>query len=66
MHKLISPLPFLLFMGISLAVGFTGAANKKAIETCQERGGSIDECHLIVLGRSATTTTTTTTPWQLY
>jgi hypothetical protein len=51
MHKLISPLPFLLFMGISLAVGFTGAANRQAIESCQERGGSIDECHLIVLGR---------------
>jgi hypothetical protein len=33
MHNLISPLPFLLFMGISLAVGFTGAANKQAIES---------------------------------
>jgi hypothetical protein len=50
-HNLISPVPFLLFMGISLAVGFTGTANRQAIETCQERGGSIDECHLIVLGR---------------
>jgi hypothetical protein len=44
-------LAFYLFMGVSLAVGFTGAANKQAIETCQERGGSVDECHLIVLGR---------------
>ena len=35
-------LAFYLFMGIILAVGFTGAANKKAIETFQERGGSID------------------------
>jgi hypothetical protein len=44
-------LVFYLFMGVSLAVGFTGTANRQAIETCQERGGSIDECHLIVLGR---------------
>ena len=51
MHNLTSPLPFLLFMSISLALGFTGAANKQAIETCQERGGSVDTCHLLVLGR---------------
>ena len=51
MANLIRPFPFLLFMGASLLVGFIGAANKQAIETCQERGGSVDECHLIVLGR---------------
>ena len=44
-------LAFYLFIGVSLAAGFTGAVNKQAIETCQERGGSVDECHLIVLGR---------------
>jgi hypothetical protein len=44
-------LAFYLFMGLSLAAGLIGTANTQAIETCQERGGSVDECHLIVLGR---------------
>ena len=51
MHNLIRPLPFLLFMGCTLAVGLLHPSTDSAMARCENRGGSVAECRLLVLGR---------------
>ena len=51
MHNLIRPLPFLLFMGCTLAVGLLHPSTDSALARCENRGGSVAECRLVVLGR---------------
>jgi hypothetical protein len=51
MAYLIRPLPFLLFMGCTLAVGLLNPSTDSALARCENRGGSVAECRLIVLGR---------------
>jgi hypothetical protein len=51
MAYLIRPLPFLLFMGCSLAVGLLNPSTDSALAHCEQRGGSVAECRLVVLGR---------------
>jgi hypothetical protein len=50
MAYLIRPLPFLLFMGCTLAVGLLNPSTDSALARCENRGGSVAECRLIVLG----------------
>jgi hypothetical protein len=51
MANLIRPLPFLLFMGCTLAVGLLNPSTDTALARCENRGGSVAECRLLVLGR---------------
>ena len=51
MAYLVRPLPFLLFMGCSLALGLTHQGTAEALARCENRGGSVAECRLVVLGR---------------
>ena len=51
MHNLIRPLPFLLFMGCTLAVGLLHPSTETALARCENRGGSVAECRLVVYGR---------------
>jgi hypothetical protein len=51
MANLIRPLPFLLFMGCTLAVGLLSPSTDSALARCENRGGSVAECRLLVLGR---------------
>ena len=51
MSYLLRPLPFLLFMGCILALGLTHKGTAEALAHCEQRGGSVAECRLVVLGR---------------
>jgi hypothetical protein len=51
MANLIRPLPFLLFMGCTLAVGLLHPSTDTALARCENRGGSVAECRLAVYGR---------------
>jgi hypothetical protein len=52
MAYLIRPLPFLLFMGCSLALGLTHQGTAEALARCEQRpGATVAECRLVVLGR---------------
>jgi hypothetical protein len=52
MQNLIRPLPFLLFMGSTLAVALLNPSTDTALARCEQRpGATVAECRLIVLGR---------------
>ena len=51
MFYLLRPLPFLLFMGCTLAIGLLNPSTDTALARCENRGGSVVECRLRVLGR---------------
>lgn len=45
------PTIFLALLVGTLAFGYMAKGDNEAIGRCEYRGGSIDECRLIVLGR---------------
>ena len=45
------PTLFLFLMAGTLTLGYIAKGNNEAIARCEYRGGHIDECRLIVLGR---------------
>ncbi len=52
MHNLIRPLPFLLFMGCTIALGLLNPSTDTALARCEQRpNATVAECRLIVLGR---------------
>jgi hypothetical protein len=45
------PVLFLALLAGTLAFGYMAREDNQAIARCEYRGGHIDECRLIVLGR---------------
>jgi hypothetical protein len=45
------PILFLALLVGSLAFGYMAREDNAAIARCENKGGSVDECRLIVLGR---------------